>query len=207
MSRLLQVTNLRYQPGPGVDIRYPDFSINEGDIVAVEGANGTGKTTLLFLLAGLYSPCSADSIQYSVDASGTANRKRNISCGLSLPGVGENPGITGKALVKSAKALSGTGDSEVRKVLTGSGVEEFWSRRYGSLSTGQQLRVKLVQAFIAHGPLILLDEPTNGLDSRGVDWLQGLIDSASTRGRAVLVTNHDDQLNFNKRLVIGEETQ
>lgn len=202
MEILLEAKDLRYRPTSEIDIRYPDFTINRGDTVAIEGPNGSGKTSLLFLIAELYSASSTEAIRIT-GPTGDTRRLGQAKCGLSLPGVAENPSLTGKTLVRSSIELAELKESEVQKVLDGSGIEKFWHQRFGRCSTGQKLRLLLAQAFLSKGPLILLDEPTNGLDPEGVRWLQEQIDSASSAGRAVLATKHDNQLHFLKKILVG----
>ncbi|QRJ57994.1 ATP-binding cassette domain-containing protein [Corynebacterium macginleyi] len=202
MNILLESNNLRYSPTNKLALRYPDFVVNRGDTVAIEGPNGSGKTTLLFLIAGLYPADSNGSLKFTDPTAGT-HRLNRAKCGLSLPGVADNPSLSGKAVIRSSIKLAGREESEARKVLDSSGIEQFWHQRFGRCSTGQKLRLMLAQAFLSTGPLVLLDEPTNGLDKEGVRWLQEQIDAASDAGRAVLATKHDDQLRFNKKILVG----
>lgn len=203
MTIQIRVQGLEYQPSSNVRLSYPDFEICRGDSLSVEGPNGVGKTSLLFLLAGLHSPVEKGAIVF-YDADGKpATANHAVSFGLALPEVGENRDISGRVLIESMRGISKITRQEVQEILNGSGIEEFWNLRFGQMSTGQKARIRLAEAFISYGDVILLDEPTNGLDEQGVQWLQKSIDSSCKRGQSVLVTVHDNLLKLKDKLVIG----
>ncbi|MDQ4007449.1 MAG: ABC transporter ATP-binding protein [Actinomycetota bacterium] len=170
-----------------------DITVGEG-VTGLVGANGAGKSTLIKILLGLL-PATSGSAQvlgHDVAADGGAIRARvgympEHDC---LP-----PDVSASELVMHLAQMSGLPKTSAREraadVLRHVGLAEERYRPIGGYSTGMRQRVKLAQA-LAHDPaLVLLDEPTNGLDPAARDEMLGLIRRIGTDfGIAVLVTSH-----------------
>lgn len=152
--------------------------LDRGDKVGVIGINGTGKSTLLRILAGAEEPDS-----------GTVKRDPNVR----LEYLPQNPDFDGSLTVleqvfaglsPEARELQ---EYEARVILTKLGIQEF-DRRVGTLSGGQRKRVALASALVHPCDVLILDEPTNHLDSEMVGWLEDYL--RQYRGALIMVT-HD----------------
>ena len=156
-----------------------DFSINEGEKIGLIGINGTGKSTLLKIVAGLEEPDK-----------GTVVRGRNLDMRY-LP---QNPKFTEGDTIIESILLDNEGhphiwdmESQAKTMLTKVGIYDF-DAKVETLSGGQRKRVALVSTLMADTDLLILDEPTNHLDSDMADWLEDHL--KKFRG-AILMITHD----------------
>ena len=156
-----------------------DFSINEGEKIGLIGINGTGKSTLLKLVAGLEEPDK-----------GTVVRGRNLDMRY-LP---QNPKFTEGDTIIESILRDNEGhphiwdmESQAKTMLTKVGIYDF-DAKVETLSGGQRKRVALVSTLMADTDLLILDEPTNHLDSDMADWLEDHL--KKFRG-AILMITHD----------------
>ena len=155
-----------------------DLYLNEGDKIGVIGINGTGKSTLLKVLAGVVEPDS-----------GTVSRDPNVQVSL----LSQNPDMRDDATVLEQVFLSFPADFralneyEARSMLNKLGITDM-EQKVGTLSGGQRKRVALAAALIHPADVLILDEPTNHLDTEMVTWLEERL--RRFRGGLIMVT-HD----------------
>ena len=156
-----------------------DFSINEGEKIGLIGINGTGKSTLLKIVAGLEEPDK-----------GTVVRGRNLDMRY-LP---QNPKFTEGDTIIESILRDNEGhphiwdmESQAKTMLTKVGIYDF-DAKVETLSGGQRKRVALVSTLMADTDLLILDEPTNHLDSDMADWLEDHL--KKFRGAILMITHY-----------------
>jgi energy-coupling factor transport system ATP-binding protein len=178
----------RYRQGPSV-LAGVDLEIARGEVVVLEGPNGSGKTTLAKLLAGLLEP-----------AGGTI--ERTVHAGY----LSQDPGrylVREQVLDEVALAV---GDRErARTALERVGLEAYADRHPRDLSSGERERLGLAAVAVAEPELLVLDEPTRGIDPvRKAELAQWLFARAA-RGGAALVATHDRSFPADRRVSLGTQ--
>ncbi len=163
-----------------------------GEITIIEGANGSGKSTLLSILGGLARPTSG-TVTYGELGKGRAEVRSEL--GWVAHDALSYPDLTGRENVELAARLHGIDPSEAfAGALTRFALGGFAHRPVRTYSRGQRQRVALARA-LAHAPrLLLLDEPTTGLDAAGTAKVAEVLVEEATRGAVVVAVTHDTRL-------------
>jgi ABC-2 type transport system ATP-binding protein len=177
----------------GVCKRYDDvvaldrvsFVAPSGCVTGFVGRNGAGKTTALRILLGL---TRADAGTATIDRRTCADLPPGRVGALLEPAF--HPGRTGRAHLRATAAAIGAPSAAVESVIYETGLRKLASRRIGKYSLGQRQRLGLAAALLGHPQVLILDEPTNGLDPDGVLWLRSLLRNAARHGATVLVSSH-----------------
>jgi len=160
-----------------------------GETVVVLGENGAGKSTLLRIVTGVLAPDEGDVLLdgESIVGRRVAGRRR---LGYVPEAAEPLPQLTGEelvALVAALKRAPPPGADLVDRL----GTASFQAQRIGSMSLGQRRRICLLAALVGAPSLLVLDEPTNGLDPDGVAMLVGLLAEQRARGGAAILATHD----------------
>lgn len=176
-----------------------DLELRHGRITALVGANGSGKTTLLRILAGILEPSAGKVEVLGVERPARTDRGtrrallRRVSYVAQDPAL--DPEMTGRETLALVAALYGVGrgrrGQQVAELAASFGVESHLSRRVGAWSGGLRRRLHLAAGMIHDPELLLLDEPTAGLDPEGRRLLWADLAARAERGRAVAIVTHD----------------
>ena len=187
----LQVEDLHVSYGPKRAVDGVSLEINEGEIFGLLGPNGAGKTSTLSAIEGLVRPDSGSIRIGEVDAreNPTAAKAR---MGVQLQSTSFQSDLTIREIVRLYAGLYGVPltRAEIDDLLADIHLEEEVSKRFSQLSGGQQKRVSLLIATIHNPPLVLLDEPTAGLDPQARRQLWDRIERLRDTGRSILLTTH-----------------
>ncbi len=181
---VIEAARLRKRRGGRLVVEDVSFAVARGEVAALVGVNGAGKSTILSMVAGALSPDGG----WIAVTGATSGRRRQLGY---VPEAADPPGqLTGGELLALAAALRGAAalDEATRARL---GVDALAGQRIERMSLGQRRRVCLAAALVGDPPALVLDEPDNGLDVDGLDALVALIAAATARGAAVLVATHD----------------
>ncbi|VTR76969.1 ATP-binding cassette domain-containing protein [Cellulomonas hominis] len=159
-------------------VRDVSFDVPAGSVHAVLGHNGAGKTTLMRALAGL------------IPVSGGVIRSAGVPTVLFVA-AGMPRELRVRQILDHRRRLERASARAVDAAVARCGVGPFLGRRFGQLSTGMAQRVAIAVALVAESPIIVLDEPTTGLDPQGVDALLALLADLRDDGRTVVICSHD----------------
>lgn len=187
----LQVEGLRVRYGPKVAVDGVSLEINEGEIFGLLGPNGAGKTSTLSAIEGLVKP-DAGSIRIGeVDARANPSAAK-ARMGVQLQSTSFQANLTVREIVRLFAGLYGVPVTRagIDDLLADVHLGEEASKRFSQLSGGQQKRVSLLIATIHSPPLVLLDEPTAGLDPQARRQLWDRIERLRDSGRSILLTTH-----------------
>jgi ABC-2 type transport system ATP-binding protein/sodium transport system ATP-binding protein len=169
------------------------FTVSEGEVFGLLGANGAGKTTTLRMILGLLEPSSGDARVdgFSVKAAPDEIKRR---IGLVSASAGLYQWLTPRETILFFGDLYGltpeTSLARLEDLTLRFDLKDFLDRRSGTLSTGQKQRVNLARALIHDPPMMLMDEPTRGLDVVGTQVIFDYIARLRDEGKAVVVCTH-----------------
>ena len=164
-----------------------DLDIKEGGIFAILGPNGSGKTTLIKCLLGMVIPNKGE-INFEGN---TVLRKWNYRNNLNyLPQIANfPPNLTVQELINMVKNLRPKESAEL-ELIDKFGLKNFLNKKLGNLSGGTKQKVNIVLTFMFDSDLIILDEPTTGLDPISLIHLKELIQNEKAKGKTILITTH-----------------
>ncbi|MGH3839962.1 MAG: alpha/beta fold hydrolase [Pseudonocardiaceae bacterium] len=187
----LVVSNLtkRY-PGGLTAVDGLSFRVERGQVLGLLGPNGAGKTTVLRMLMGLIQPTSGELRAFGHRvAAGSAVLSR---IGSFVEGPGFLPHLTGAQNLRLYWAATGrpTADAGVEEVLEIAGLGRAVQRRVSTYSQGMRQRLAIAQAMLGRPDLLVLDEPTNGLDPPQIHAMREVLRDYALRGATVLVSSH-----------------
>ena len=165
-----------------------DLDVARGEVVALLGPNGAGKTTTLTCIAGLLAP-TAGTIQIAGDA-GRSARERRAAYVPEIPVAYDDlTPAEHLAFVAAARRLADA-DAVVAHALERTGLTELRDRPAATLSKGNRQRLCLAGALVARADVVLLDEPTTGLDPAAQQALVAVVRGLATGGAAVVISTH-----------------
>ncbi len=183
---LIEKLTKRYGPVLAVDDL--SFSVPAGRVTGFLGPNGAGKTTTLRILLGLVHPTSGSATINGVAYADLTYPARTV--GAVLEATSFHPGRRARDHLLILATAAGIGQSRVEQTLERVGLASAADRRVGGFSLGMRQRLGLAAALLGEPEILVLDEPTNGLDPDGVRWLRGMLRQLASEGRTVLVSSH-----------------
>lgn len=164
-----------------------NLDINEGGIFAILGPNGSGKTTLIKSILGMVIPNKGTIEVMGKNIKNNAVYRSKIEY---LPQIANFPNnLKVIELIKMIKDLRGQTNND-QKLISLFKLEPFINKKLGTLSGGTKQKVNIVLTFMFDSPLIILDEPTTGLDPISLIHLKALIQEEKEKGKTILITSH-----------------
>ena len=164
------------------------FSVPDGVITGFLGPNGAGKTTTLRMALGLVTPTRGRALINGVRYAELAEPRRVV--GALLEATGFHPGRTGRDHLRILAQVGGLPATRVDEVLALVDLGPAADDRVRTYSLGMKQRLGLAAALLGDPEVLILDEPSNGLDPAGMAWLRDLLKGLAKEGRTVLVSSH-----------------
>jgi ABC-2 type transport system ATP-binding protein len=185
---VIEVRELTKSFGAVLAVDRLSFEVARGVVTGFLGPNGAGKTTTLRMLLGLVQPTAGTATFDGRPYRELPDRAHHV--GAVLEASNAHPGRTARDHLR-VRALAGRIDSRrVDEVLDVVGLTGAADRRIGGFSLGMRQRLSLAAALLGEPAVLILDEPTNGLDPEGIRWIRSLLRDISAQGRTVLVSSH-----------------
>lgn len=204
---IIEIKNVSFQYEHTQVLKDISFAVQEGDFLALLGPNGSGKSTLLKLILGLLKPMQGEILLFDQPLS--SFKQRELIGYVSQKSNSFNSGFpaTVKEVVQSGlvkktglfKRFPNNSDELVLNALKQVGMEQFINRNIGQLSGGQQQRVFIARALIANPKVLILDEPTVGIDHENVQAFYELLEKLNKENNITLIlVTHDVDTVSNK---------
>jgi ABC-2 type transport system ATP-binding protein len=183
---VLKIDNLSKRYGGNYAVKNLNLSIEKGQVYGILGPNGSGKTTTLGMILGVINPTEGDYAWFGSAAQ--TNQRRRIGSILEHPIF--YPDLTAYRNLEISCAIKKADKTRIDAVLERVGLIERKNSRFSSYSLGMKQRLALASALLSDPEVLVLDEPTNGLDPQGISQMRTLINSIATEGKTIIVSSH-----------------
>ena len=188
----LEVKNYTKELGNQVVLNSINMKFESGNIYGLHGRNGSGKTMLFRAISHLIHPTDGDIL---VDGKSIVNDEYDIrNIGLLIENPDFYPYLSGKENLKLLYEINHKKDDHhIEEVLKLVGLENAMNKKYKAYSLGMKKRLMLAQAIMEDQTIILLDEPTNGLDEKGVQDLREILKQEREKGKLIIIASHNKE--------------
>jgi ABC-2 type transport system ATP-binding protein len=188
MEATIEVNGLRKRFGQTLALDGMSFTVLPGQVTGFVGPNGAGKSTTMRVILGLDA---ADEGQALIGGRPYISLRDPLThVGALLDAGTLQPSRTARNHLLWLARSQGLDGRRVDEVLRQVGMRSAARRRAGGFSLGMRQRLGIAAALLGDPPVLMLDEPVNGLDPEGIRWMRGLLRSLAGEGRAVLVSSH-----------------
>jgi len=188
MEATIEVSGLRKRFGPAVALDGMSFTVLPGQVTGFVGPNGAGKSTTMRVILGLDA---ADAGSALVGGRPYRSLRHPLSqVGALLDAAALQPSRSARNHLLWLAHSQGLKAKRVDEVIGQAGLQSAARRRAGGYSLGMRQRLGIAAALLGDPPVIILDEPFNGMDPEGIIWMRGFLQSLAVQGRAVLVSSH-----------------
>ena len=174
--------------GSRVAVDALSLQVPSGVVAGFIGPNGAGKTTTMAMLLGLVAPTAGSGTVLGASLGDPASYLGRVGASIEAPAFW--PGLSGVENLRVVATLGGHDRSRIPEVLALLGLYERGSDRFGQYSFGMKQRLGIAAALLGDPELLVLDEPTNGLDPAGINEMRQFIHNVADGDRTVLVSSH-----------------
>ncbi|MFI2205430.1 ABC transporter ATP-binding protein [Streptomyces sp. NPDC020192] len=185
---MIEVSELTKRYGGRTAVDHLSFTVRPGQVTGFLGPNGAGKTTTLRMILGLDTPTGGTATVSKVPFHGHRRGLRHVGALLDANHV--HGGRTATAHLSALARSNGIPQRRVREVLEEVGLADAARRRIGGFSLGMKQRLGIATALLGDPPVLLFDEPINGMDPEGVLWVRLLFRRLAAEGRTVFLSSH-----------------
>ncbi len=184
----LDVADLSKKYGDRMALSHANFEVPMGSICGFVGPNGSGKTTTIRMLLGLITPSTGSG--HVLGESITQPEKYLPKVGAMIEGPAFYPALTGKQNLAVLAKLGGFSTDQIQKLLELVDLGDRGDSKFKTYSLGMKQRLGIAAALLPNPKLLVLDEPTNGLDPAGIHEIRTLLRKLADNGTTVFVSSH-----------------
>jgi ABC-2 type transport system ATP-binding protein len=182
------VSGLRKRFGSTLALDGMTFTVSPGQVTGFVGPNGAGKSTTMRVVLGLDAPDAGHAL---IGGRPYASLRRPLTrVGALLDAAALQPSRTARNHLLWLAHSQGLGARRVDEVIAQAGLGKAARRKAGGYSLGMRQRLGIAAAQLGDPPVLMLDEPFNGMDPEGIVWMRGFLAALAAEGRAVLVSSH-----------------
>ena len=184
----IEVAGLRKRFGPTLALDGMTFTVTPGQVTGFVGPNGAGKSTTMRVILGLDAPDAGHAL---IGGRPYRSLRRPLTrVGALLDAAALQPSRTARNHLLWLAHSQGLAARRVDEVVAQAGLGKAARRKAGGYSLGMRQRLGIAAALLGDPPVLMLDEPFNGMDPEGIVWMRGFLAALAAGGRAVLVSSH-----------------
>jgi ABC-2 type transport system ATP-binding protein len=188
MNATIEIDGLRKRFGPVQALDGMTFTVQPGHVTGFIGPNGAGKSTTMRVIVGLDAPDAGTATIGGRPYRSLQNPLTHV--GSLLDAGALQPGRSARNHLLWLAHSQGIEAGRVDAVIALAGLEPAARRKAGGYSLGMRQRLGIAAALLGDPPVLIFDEPYNGMDPEGIVWMKGFLRSLAAQGRAVLVSSH-----------------
>jgi len=188
MEAAIEVAGLRKRFGAAQALDGMTFTVLDGQVTGFVGPNGAGKSTTMRVILGLDAPDEGTALIGGQPYRALRHPLRRV--GALLDAAALQPSRTARNHLLWLAHSQGLDARRVDEVIGQAGLEGVAKRKAGGYSLGMRQRLGIAAALLGDPPVLMMDEPFNGMDPEGIVWMRGFLRALATEGRAVLVSSH-----------------
>lgn len=185
MENILDINNLSKQYGRLAALSNVSFTIEKQSVFGILGPNGSGKTTTLGIVLGVINATAGN---YTWFDGSMDNPRQKIGAILETPNF--YPYLSAYRNLKVAADIKGVGYDNIDRTLELVNLKDRKNSRFSTFSLGMKQRLSIASALLADPDVLVLDEPTNGLDPQGIAEIRELITTISNQGKTIIIASH-----------------
>ncbi len=185
---VLSVKGLRKSYGSVTALKDVSFDIPSGSVFGILGPNGSGKTTFLGLVLEILSPQAGSFTWFETPETSASTLRRRVGTLLETPNC--YPYLTGAENLKITATIRGKGEEQIPAILERVGLAGHPKLPFSKYSLGMKQRLALGASLLGDPEVLVLDEPTNGLDPSGIADVRALIGELKEEGKTVILASH-----------------
>jgi len=187
LETILTIENLTKKFGKLTAVDNLSFSIEKGNVYGILGPNGSGKSTTLGIVLNVVNKTSGSFSWFGGDVS-THNALKKVGAIIERPNF--YPYMTAKQNLELVCKIKGVATTQVQKTLDTVGLLERQDDTFKGFSLGMKQRLAIASALLNTPEILILDEPTNGLDPQGIHQIRGIIQKIASQGTTILLASH-----------------
>ena len=187
LETILTIENLTKKFGNLTAVDNLSFSIEKGNVYGILGPNGSGKSTTLGIVLNVVNKTSGNFSWFGGDVS-THNALKKVGAIIERPNF--YPYMTAKQNLELVCKIKGVATTQVQKTLDTVGLLERQDDTFKGFSLGMKQRLAIASALLNTPEILILDEPTNGLDPQGIHQIRGIIQKIASQGTTILLASH-----------------
>jgi len=188
MEATIDVSDVRKRFGSRQALDGMTFTVQPGQVTGFVGPNGAGKSTTMRVILGLDAPDSGAALVSGKPYASLRNPLAHL--GSLLDAGALQPSRSARNHLLWLAHSQGLGRTRVDQVIAEAGLAEVARRRAGGYSLGMRQRLGIAAAMLGDPPILMMDEPFNGMDPEGIIWMRKFLRSLAAQGRAILVSSH-----------------
>lgn len=186
MESIIEIKNLTKKYGSFTAVNNLSLTVEKGNIYGILGPNGSGKTTTLGMILGVINATSGGYSWFGTEEN--SNQRRRVGSILEHPIF--YPELSGYKNLEITALIKQVDKSRIEDVLKRVGLWQRKDSAFRTFSLGMKQRLALASALLADPEVLVLDEPTNGLDPQGINQMRELILSIAEEGKTIIISSH-----------------